>query len=474
MRRGVSEVLESLRQRLRKPVNYIFNEDLMALLAFLIIPTVIFPYLFTFSPAMLDLFEALNYLIIAAFVAEYGLKLFVAEDRLAFVRSPWHVLDLVIIALAFAEFLPFVAASAGRASPLLRLLRGLRAATAAGRTVRIPVKAAEPAPAAPKASAMKVSVLGGDGAVARCTVDDPACQLVAGSRRWIDLQDVGEVDLEAISRALNVPRHLLESRIIQETFPRIDYLPGLTTIFLWDAELDPAGARAPELGIRRHGMLIVCANSHLVTICTGEHRQFDEIAREVAGGGEDFAVRVLLAVLRRRIRDAEEIVHEIERRTALLETLPPGKAPPSFLEDTFLMRRGIQMAHKNLWHLRQVFGRLKTRRVALDGIREEHVAAFEMMYDEVDSLYENTGNINDSLASLRELHLNTTTYEMTRVMRLIAVLTCLALIPTIAGGLLGTNLVDVPFPVTLPEIGLVVGGLMLIALYAFYKMGWLR
>lgn len=121
MKRGLTGRLEDLRERLRGPVDYAFSEDLMTLLAFLIIPTVIFPYLFRFSDVTLALFELLNYLIIAVFIAEYVLKLFVAEDRLEFVRSPWHVLDLVIIALALAELLPFVSTSAGRASPLLRL-----------------------------------------------------------------------------------------------------------------------------------------------------------------------------------------------------------------------------------------------------------------------------------------------------------------------------------------------------------------
>ncbi len=168
MKRGLSGQLEDLRQTLRGPVDYVFNEDVMTLLAFLIIPTVIFPYLFKFSDVTLALFELLNYLIIAAFIAEYVLKLFVAEDRPEFVRNPWHVLDLAIIALALAEFLPFVSTSAGRASPLLRLLRLLRAVTAAGRTIKIPPRVHEKKPAAPKVSMIKVNALGSDGKVTRC------------------------------------------------------------------------------------------------------------------------------------------------------------------------------------------------------------------------------------------------------------------------------------------------------------------
>ena len=272
--------LESLRRKLRGPVNYVFNEDLMTLLAFLIIPTVIFPYLFQFSDITLALFEALNYLIIAAFIAEYVLKLYVAEDRRVFVESPWHVLDLIIIALALAEFLPFVATSAGRASPLLRLLRGLRAATAAGRAIKIKPKAHEPKPAAPVISRIRVNVLGSDGKVTRFASGEEAARLAGRDAQWIDLQNVSEVDLDGISRRLGIPRFVLESRIIQESFPRIDYFSGFTTIFIWDARLTQDGPGVRDSKVSRHSMLIVCQGTHIVTISTGESGLFDDIVRE--------------------------------------------------------------------------------------------------------------------------------------------------------------------------------------------------
>jgi Mg2+ and Co2+ transporter CorA len=467
--------LEILRQSLRRPVDYVFNEDVMTLLAFLIIPTVIFPYMFRFSDITLALFGALNYLIIAAFIAEYVLKLFVAEDRLGFIESPWHMLDLIIIALALVEFLPFVTTSAGRASPLLRLLRGLRAATAAGRTIKIPAKAPESKQAAPKVSRIKVNVLGSDGRVTRFASGEEASRQVAGGAQWVDLQNVSEVDLDGISRRLGIPRFVLESRIIQESFPRIDYFPNFTTIFIWDAHLMRDGPGTRDLEVSRHSMLIVCAGTHIVTISTGESGLFDSIVAEnIPTDGSAIPVKLLTAIMRKKLRDGEDIVRAIERKTARLEELPTGQAPRTFLEDTFILKREIRIVQNNLWHLRQVMDSLRGKKVALAAITDEDLQLFDVLFEDADFLYETAQNINDSLGSLRDLHLNTTTYEMTRVMRFIAVLTCLALIPTIAGGLLGTNLVDVPFPITLPEVGLIVGGLMFIALYSFYKMGWLR
>lgn len=458
---------------LRKPVNSVFNEDVMSLLAFLIIPTVIFPYLFTFSAWTLALFQAVNYLIIAAFVAEYLLKLYVSEARLKFLLDPWHLLDLLIILLALAELLPFVDWTGGRAAPLLRLLRVLRVFTAAGRTIKRPVRRQAPLKLEPQVSSMTVNLYC-EGKVTRCRMDDPDCRIPTQAGAWVDLQNVARIDLELISRTLDIPLFVLQSRILQESFPRIDYFRDFTTIFIWDAKLTSDGPDFRDLSIHRHSMLIVCQRNRIVTISTGKSGLFDSIVAEFPGGGEDFTVQVLLAIVEQKIDDGEDIVRAIEHRTSLLEILPIGRTPPSFLEDTFFLKKEAQLVQKNLWHLRQVLDSLRQKKVALDSITDDHLPLFDVHFDEVDYLYETADNINDSLGSLRDLHINTISYEMTRAMRILAVLTCLALIPSTIGGLLGENLVDAPYHVTIPEVALVTGSLMLIALYAFYKMGWLR
>lgn len=62
---------------------------------------------------------------------------------------------------------------------------------------------------------------------------------------------------------------------------------------------------------------------------------------------------------------------------------------------------------------------------------------------------------------------------MNRVMKVIAVITCLAIVPSIIGGLLGENLVDQPYQITISEVFFLVASLMLMGLYVFYKKNWL-
>lgn len=461
------------RRNLKKPVEWLFNDDLMTVLAFILIPAIGLPMVFDLSPTMVTLLDMVNYFVIAMFIAEYVLKLYVADSRLAFVINPWQILDLAIIILALVDFMQMLPFSGGRASPILRLLRLGRVFTAAGRSVKISKPAPVTIKVIPQVSRMTVNTLDASG-VTQCTGNGHTCK-IADAPAWIDMQEVSAIDLDWISRAIHVPRIVLESKISQEAFPRIDYYEGYTTIFLWDARIIANGVGPRDLQISRNGLLIVCMGKRIITICTGKTVLFDEVVAEgVSVKDEDFPVNVLFSLMKRKVRDGEDIVRAIEHKTVVMEEQPVGKTPPSFLEDTFHLKKDVQKINKNLWHLRQVLDSMMSRKVALEGITDEHLHLFDILFDEVDYLYETSQNINDSLASLRELHINTVSYEMTRVMRILAVITCLALVPSTIGGLLGENILGQPFPVTIPEIMFIVASLMVLEMYAFYKMGWLR
>src|SRR5688572_29917168 len=61
-------------------------------------------------------------------------------------------------------------------------------------------------------------------------------------------------------------------------------------------------------------------------------------------------------------------------------------------------------------------------------------------------------NIREGVLSVIDLHLSVVSFEMNRVMRVLAVISALGMMPAIVGGLLGMNLVDAPWVITLPQI----------------------
>ena len=80
----------------------------------------------------------------------------------------------------------------------------------------------------------------------------------------------------------------------------------------------------------------------------------------------------------------------------------------------------------------------------------------------------------EALLTLLDTHLNMASYDVNRFMRLLAVVSSLAIIPTIVGGLLGMNILGNPWPVTLAQVAFGTFVLMLGVLYAFMAKGWLR
>jgi Mg2+ and Co2+ transporter CorA len=375
------------------------------------------------------------------------------------------------------DFLPFISLEGGRASPLLRLLRVARAFAVGGRTAKRAAQARPQVEVAPEVSAsrMKINIIEEGKVIRGATREDVSHYLATPAETWVDFQEVSKVDLDFISDALKVPKIVLESKAVEESFPRIDYFKDFTTIFLWDSKLISAGFGARDLKVSKEGLLIVCANTYIATICTGKSELFDQVINEgLPLKGEEFIIRVLYGIFKRKIKDYEAIVHALEEKTAALEDLPVGKTTPLFLDETFHLKKEIQKIHNNLWHFKQVLGYTKAKKVALRGITEEHLNLFDILYDESAYMFETSQNVKDSLISLIELHINTVSFEMNKVMRVLAVITCLALIPTIIGGLLGENLIDNPYPVTIFEIFFLVISLMLLGGYAFYRRGWLR
>ena len=83
---------QSFKMKLRKVVSRFFNDDIMIALAAILACVVVLQLFFEFSPGMQLILEYLNYFIIAAFVAEYFLKLYLAESRRPFVTNPMHIL----------------------------------------------------------------------------------------------------------------------------------------------------------------------------------------------------------------------------------------------------------------------------------------------------------------------------------------------------------------------------------------------
>jgi Mg2+ and Co2+ transporter CorA len=122
------------------------------------------------------------------------------------------------------------------------------------------------------------------------------------------------------------------------------------------------------------------------------------------------------------------------------------------LTRTFSIRVDILKAKANLKHLKSLIRDLSISKIIITSSSRSDRELFRYLADDTNDIYDNIDDLRESLQGLVDLRLNVLSFQMNRVMRLLALLTVLALIPAKIGGLLGMNITDVPGPVTLAQV----------------------
>jgi Mg2+ and Co2+ transporter CorA len=270
---------------------------------------------------------------------------------------------------------------------------------------------------------------------------------------------------------------LLEGELVDESYPRIDYFEHRSLIFARLAEIKPLSRHFVRFSVERYGLLVICQGDNIITLCktrTGIFDQLVERAKKVHASGESAAVSILYTILQYVLNKDKQIVAAVEQELMNLENIPANQRPSNFLEMTFLLRKEVNQLVPSLLHLKEIISVITSKRVPLKGFSEKSENMFDILMDEASYLHETASNARDDLQSLVDLYINTTSYEMNKVMRVIAVMTALGIVPAIILGALGTNLIDNPWDLQLWQVLTGVGVAMLAMGWVFYRMGWLK
>jgi Mg2+ and Co2+ transporter CorA len=462
----------------RKTVDLILPDSLMIFLAVLLVPIVILRLVIDLSTGW-DLF--LTYAdstILAIFILEYVSKALLAKNILKHVLDPWHILDLVVVLIPLAD-LAGILGGLGRSSPLLRLIRIVRVVAVGGRAVDRRIKQRSITTSRevvrPK---LEIQVVDKDlGKVQTgVTLDGVKEYLSNESNSWIDICWASEDTLAEISKALDVPQIILESGLIDEAYPRVDYFDHFSTIFSRIADLNIEDKGIKRLTIRRVGLLVICRGRNIITISKTRTDAFDrilEIARKKHNGEDPLVISVLYAVIKNVLERDRTIIATMENELMRLENIPFKDRPPDFLEATFHLKKEVNQLVPSLLHMKEIAMVITSKRVPLEGFNENHEKLFDILADEAVYLHETAESARDSLLSLIDLYINTTSFELNKVMRIIAVITCLGIIPALCG-MLGSNIIGNPWDIELWQLFSIIGFLMLAMGWVFYRMGWLK
>lgn len=287
---------------------------------------------------------------------------------------------------------------------------------------------------------------------------------------WLFVSGVSEESISPIAAALGVPETAMRG-LFQSSIPRFDRLERFSALFVRYPL--PFGA---DGRLRRTPVLLVGADDNVVVL-SRERTDLEARVEERLKGASDSLPRmvgVAVALLGEIFRAYASVVERLEASLLELESRQVDLRDEEFLTGTFELRTDVLKVRGSLKHLRSVMGDIAQGELNIGSSDVGSRGAFLRLADDSRDLYEDVEDLRESLQALVDLRLNVASFQMNRVMRLLALLTALALIPATAGGLLGMNLLDAPWSATIAQVSFGIAGGMALSLYVFAIKGWLR
>lgn len=469
------------RANLREIVNTILPDKLMMFLSLILIPTILTPFIVQLDTAVLEFLEICDGIILTLFIAEYILKLYCAENRWHHFKAPWHLVDLVIITLPFIQYLPFIGlAITGSPSLLLRLLRLPRAVAVGGRAV-----AGRRTTGNSIASEIKdepetvIYQVDKDlkTVKANLTWKDLEEHVADKTRQeWIDLHYVSQEGFKRLSQILQISEPHFKNGLMDEIYPHIDYLQKASFIFLQAGKIKYPEHADAYLTISRSGIIVICNKTKIFTVSRHSTGLLNSVLSRInqAAPSQAFMVQVLYGIFEQTLENYKQILGEIEIELIKINSTPRAKLPKDFLERIYMLDKEVARLVSNLVHFKDLLGIIISRKVPLEDFDENTEESFQVLQDSAEYLNEIAHDTIDNLRSTIDLYINQTSFETNRILKILAVITALSVIPSAVGGLMGMNLLDAPFAAYLWQVCFIIGVAMTFALYMFYKLGWLK
>lgn len=268
------------------------------------------------------------------------------------------------------------------------------------------------------------------------------------------------------------PVIFLETHLLGTSYPHFAAAPGYGGLFLWMPEFHADGR------VNRHGVLLVASANSLLSISRRSTRVIEKMQvpapTAVGEGDAPFAPQMVGLVLEHVMRQNERLVEAFEQELRALEDVPVRESRPGFFERSFKVKKELSAAQGDLWRLKTVLADLGNGRARLPGAGEGGSELFRRLSANAEYHYDTIINTREEVLSVIELHLNIVSFDLNRVMRVLAVVSVLGLIPAVIGGLFGMNLMDNPWPFTLPQVAFAITFGMVTCRYFFFVKGWLR
>jgi len=453
----------------------LLGEPFLGFLAILASALTLAPFVFNLNSHTAVILEDLQWFIILIFTIEYIVGFFSAPSKPQFLKNPWRIVDLATVVIPLISFIPGIT-SMLKSAPLLRLIRIVRVLTlglrASGLVVKSSVK-----PKEESEIREPVSVL--------CLRDDKnflpenmtwdtfvkSLKTKNFPFSWVNIANPTTDHISELSKILNLDPYAVETHFFKAGYPHIEKTDKMVTIFFWYPQFN-------SKGIKRSAVSFLITENAFISLSNSNIDLIDEVSKKAknkAAEKQPFVNRFIYYVLQIIVDRYEQIIGRFENDLRALEEIPVKESSSQFFETTFRIKKELSGIQADVWRLKELTSDLLN---LFSDFSEQSSNTMQSLIDDIkddtEFLYDTAVNIKEGILSLIELHLNVVSFEMNKVMKVLAVVSVLGLIPGVIGGILGMNLLDNPWPFKLTQVTFIIFYGMILCLYIFFVKGWIR
>src|SRR3954447_14331890 len=260
---------------------------------------------------------------------------------------------------------------------------------------------------------------------------DPA----SGMTVWVDLSAPDEDDFKILTNAFHFHPLAVEDTVAEVPHPKIESYNGYLYIILHGIDF-----KASQHHFATHDTDFFLGPNYLVTIHDGETRTIGEM-RQVCARNDRILDEGPVALMH-RIVDAmvDHYRPEVEKLETKLDDLEERvfESPRrDLVRDILGLKRDISSLRRVVQPQRDVVGRLARREFAF--ISDEMAYRFRDVFDHLVRMSEESLMFQDRVTSILDAHLSNVSNRLNEQMKVLTLVTTIAIPFTVLGGLFGMN-----------------------------------
>jgi magnesium transporter len=251
---------------------------------------------------------------------------------------------------------------------------------------------------------------------------------------WLDIENPDAADYELLEKTFKFHPLALEDIRHQNQRPKLDEYAGYVFVVLFAAEFD-----GEQIQIREQHLFL--SPQYLVSVHLEPSPPLDQL-RERIRANPDLTHRTLpflfYLVVDQLVDAIFPVIEQIDEATEQLEDAIVARADPASLGRLTNLKRAIIDLRKVLGAQRDVFQRLTTHTIGMEG-GQEMTIYYRDVYDHLIRQYETVDSLRDLLTSAMDVYLSTVSNRLNQVITRLTVFATLFLPLTFLTGFFGMN-----------------------------------